>query len=140
MTWANKKSLRIRADFAIDVLSDRAPGLLAPKEQLLPDTGIWIPIGPLDKDIIGIPITVCQDCFDDTEPPIHLKAFCPGYIERVDEDGDFGIRFEKIDSIAWIWKRRLSILRKRTSVQSFFDECSKLISDIHDWRISINDI
>ena len=138
-TWATKKRLRHRAELFVGHIS--ASGLLAPQEQLLPNTGIWIPFGPLDRISIGISITVCRDCFDDSVPPFPLRAFCPGYIEQIDADGDFAIRFENIDSIVWIWKDRRSLFRKGTSVQSFYDECSKLISDIHDWRISTdNDI
>ena len=44
-----------------------------------------------------------------------------------------------ITPIVWIWRRRLSTLRKRSSAQSFFNECSKLESTIYDWRISTND-
>ena len=79
-------------------------------------------------------MTVCRDCLDDSEPRLTLSAWVPASLAQIDSEGDYQLSFESDARLAWIFKDRVSLLRKLIRMQTVLDDLAKLESDFLAWK------
>ena len=134
-TWSKKKALRHRVQRFSSRLSDIT--FFDPDRPLESHSKVWLPIEPFDSTVAGQTVAVCRDYQDDSEPRLTLSAWVPASLAQIDSEGDYELCFESDARHAWIFKDRVSLLRKLLRYQTVLDDWAKLESDCHAWKDAV---
>ena len=111
--------------------------LSADNANKLPATGskqdLWISVLPHEVTV-GDEICVASDSVDDLNPRRPLPYGSRGFVKNIDADGDFELQLDDAKPY-WIFRERLSVLRRRTCIDTILHEFNELKHDYVKWKL-----
>ena len=96
------------------------------------DDEILVPMRPHEASV-GDTIRVAIDCYDDTEPRCFLSEGFQGYIQSIDADGDFELSID--GRLYWMFRDRLNLISRRTSMANILHEFQQLSDEVGRWKL-----